>query len=1316
MPTTLQGTENADVLVGGSESEVLLGLGGDDQLFGGPGGDDVFDGGAGADLIDGGIGLDTLVFWSATAGVAMSLVTGGIGGDAEGDVYVSIENIYGTTFNDFLEGNDLPNTILGGGGDNVIRGLGGDDWLGGGAGSDTFYPGEGNDRVFGGAGIDYVRYDDSLVGVVVGPGGDFLQDIEVVVGSSFADHLTGTSGAEEFDAAAGDDELTGAGGNDTLDGGEGNDQAFFAGSRSDYLITFDAATDTYTVADLRLGSPEGADQVRNVETVIFADGVVPASSLLESPPDGPVVGDNGDNALTGTFFADELQGLGGNDTMSGSGGADVLDGGAGDDGLDGGRGSDTASYASAAAAVSVSLAIIGPQATGGAGIDTLLAIENLTGSGFDDVLTGDAGSNVLSGLSGNDRLFSGEGSDTLRGGDGDDILIGGAGADVLDGGEGFDLVSYETITETVPIIDFVVIDLNGPFWSDSAGDSLVSIEGVIGSNLEDFMVGRADASELLIGGVGGDVLYGGGGGDTLVGGVGDDLLIASDGSERFEGGDGIDIVSYTHGQLDFLAGVTIDLGDPSRNTGQAAGDTYDSIEAVFGSFADDTMVGDADKNILMGSYGNDRLIGGAGADVLNGDFFFPSILKYTVGYEGEAYNLDDSLDIASYETATSGVVASLFDSAHNTGDAAGDTYFLIEGLLGSAFDDVLEGDKWGTLLEGGAGDDTLIGGFIDDTIDGGEGNDTAVVDGQRGDYTITFDAETQMFLLVEHFGRETRVKDVETLQFTDDTVSVASLIAGDDNDNNLTGSENGDDLSGGGGNDTLAGLGSDDRLDGATGNDTLEGGDGKDLLLGGAGNDTLNGGSGLDTLDGGAGDDALSGQDDDDILRAGDGTDTLSGGTGVNMLDGGAGIDTASYAFAGAGVQVNLRAGGPQATGGGGVTDTLVSIERLIGSGFDDVLIGFGSDMIAGGAGDDVLGGARVLDGGDGSDTVSYAWSNGVVVDLAISDPQRTDMNYLIFDTLINIENLTGSMWDDSLRGNSGANKLTGADGSDTLMGRAGDDILDGGNGFDTASYAEASTGVMVDLGVAGPQSTGEGTDKLISIENLTGSAFADTLLGTAERNILAGGAGDDVLVGRGGGDQLDGGEGADTASYADATARVWVTLSSASGWFPDTGASDRLIGIENVVGTAFADMLSGNAGANALNGGAGNDRLTGDLGHDALTGGAGNDVIDFNMVADSGVGAGVRDVIVDFQHGVDEIDLVDIDANAARAGDQSFSFIGTRDFSGKGAELHYQTFDQAGTANDVTVVSGDVNGDGVSDFEIEIAGIVQLTRNDFLL
>ena len=74
--------------------------------------------------------------------------------------------------------------------------------------------------------------------------------------------------------------------------------------------------------------------------------------------------------------------------------------------------------------------------------------------------------------------------------------------------------------------------------------------------------------------------------------------------------------------------------------------------------------------------------------------------------------LPNSFDVASYETATSGVVASLANPALNTGDAAGDTYVLIEALLGSAFDDVLESDNSGMLLQGGAGNDTLIGGLI----------------------------------------------------------------------------------------------------------------------------------------------------------------------------------------------------------------------------------------------------------------------------------------------------------------------------------------------------------------------------------------------------------------------------------------------------------------------------------------------------------------------------------------------------------------------------------------------------------------------------
>ena len=420
----------------------------------------------------------------------------------------------------------------------------------------------------------------------------------------------------------------------TLDGGENNDRALFAGSRTDYLITFDAETETTSCATFGKARPKAptAAQRRHIR-LLRRDHSSPAS--FRKPQIRPRCRRRQRQYAYRNALRDEINGLGGNDTLSGLGADDLLAGGAGDDTVDGGAGSDTASYASADSAVSVSLAIAGPQATGGAGSDTLMAIENLTGSDFDDILTGDTGANVLSGLAGNDLLDGGAGNDTLRGGDGDDILIGGAGGDVLDGGEGFDFVSYATNTVMVPVIEFVVIELEQPGWGDATGDTYVGIEGVIGTDLDDFISGRTAFGETLIGGLGGDILWGRGGGDTLVGGAGDDLLLGSLGADRFEGGDGIDIVSYSHDEVDLHIGVTVDLSDPSRNTGRAAGDSYDSIEAVLGSIVEDTLIGDAGDNILMGSYGNDRLIGGAGADVLNGDFFFPSILKYTVGYEGE---------------------------------------------------------------------------------------------------------------------------------------------------------------------------------------------------------------------------------------------------------------------------------------------------------------------------------------------------------------------------------------------------------------------------------------------------------------------------------------------------------------------------------------------------------------------------------------------------------------------------------------------------------------------------------------------------------
>ena len=150
----------------------------------------------------------------------------------------------------------------------------------------------------------------------------------------------------------------------------------------------DSLTGDRLTNDLQGGGGEGTDQLRSVETFVFADGAVVAAAMFDGYP-APIVGDHGDNTLTDTSIGDDLRGLGGIDTLSGLDGDDMLDGGSGGDTLDGGSDLDTAAYVSAAAAVSVSLAKAGGQDTGNAGVDTLLSIENLIGSDFDDQLTGD---------------------------------------------------------------------------------------------------------------------------------------------------------------------------------------------------------------------------------------------------------------------------------------------------------------------------------------------------------------------------------------------------------------------------------------------------------------------------------------------------------------------------------------------------------------------------------------------------------------------------------------------------------------------------------------------------------------------------------------------------------------------------------------------------------------------------------------------------------------------------------------------------------------------------------------------------------------
>jgi Ca2+-binding RTX toxin-like protein len=398
------------------------------------------------------------------------------------------------------------------------------------------------------------------------------------------------------------------------------------------------------------------------------------------------------NRVRGSEFNDLIRGDSAANTLEGRGGNDIIEGDAGDDMLDGGTGNDTASYQHATAPVTVSLALQGiAQNTIGAGTDTLINFENLRGSDLADTLTGNTGNNIIEGGPGDDVLDGGDGSDTasyehataavtvslvlqgnpqntigagndtlsnfenLRGSDfadtltgngSNNIIEGGLGNNILNGGSGNDTASYQHATAAVT----VSLALQGSAQNTiGAGtDTLTNFENLRGSDFDDVLIGDASTNRL----------NGGPGADTL------------------DGGGGFDYASYQNSS----GGLTVSLADPSANTGEAAGDTYISIEGLIGSNFDDTLIGDSNNNWLAG---------GTGADALDGQAGF---------------------DYAAYFTAVAAVTASLANPGSNTGDAAGDSYLSIEGLVGSNLNDTLTGDGGNNGLLGGLGADTLAGG------------------------------------------------------------------------------------------------------------------------------------------------------------------------------------------------------------------------------------------------------------------------------------------------------------------------------------------------------------------------------------------------------------------------------------------------------------------------------------------------------------------------------------------------------------------------------------------------------------------------------
>jgi Ca2+-binding RTX toxin-like protein len=206
----------------------------------------------------------------------------------------------------------------------------------------------------------------------------------------------------------------------------------------------------------------------------------------------------------------------------------------------------------------------------------------------------------------------------------------------------------------------------------------------------------------------------------------------------------------------------------------------------------------------------------------------------------------------------------------------------------------------------------------------------------------------------------------------------------------------------------------------------------------------------------------------------------------------------------------------------------------------------------------------------------------------------------------------------------------------------------------------------------------------------------------------------------------IDGGDGNDTVSFASLTSKLSTGVTLNLGGVKDSGGYvsasgkggvDKVKGVENILGSAYADIFTGDSAANALNGGAGTDFITGGLGTDSLYGGADKvkDVFDFNAISESKTGT-ARDKVYDFITKIDKIDLGGIDANTAsnKTGDQAFIFNNT---TAKANSVWYAAKDVDGsTSTKDIIVYGDVNGDGKADFEIGLVGVTSVAVTDFVL
>ncbi len=1180
------------------------------------------------------------------------------------------------------------------------------------------------------------------------------------LGTSAADTIAGGTGSDKF--------LFGLGGNDTITGGGGTDTVIMQGNKADYTVTQSGTT--YTIVD-NVAGRDGTDTLTGITNVQFRDTTAAITTLVTvtpppppPPPPPPVTpvqidGDANANTLTGNSVSNTINGLGGNDTITASGGTDTMNGGAGDDTynindagghvvvenanegtdtvnsavtytltanvenlvltgsaaingtgnalnnrltgnsasntLTGGGGTDTAVYSGVLANYTIAATdATHATVTIGGVTDTLSGITNIeiggttyavssfvpvvpqpviNGTAGADNLTGNNLDNTINGLGGNDSLTASGGTDTLNGGAGDDTynVSGANGIVVENANEGIDTVNIDVTHTLGANVENLV--LTGSAAINGTGNAL---------------------DNKITGNSGNNTLTGGGGTDTAIynGARANFTVVANDATHATITGagfgsdtlSGITYIQFANNDIAMVSSfLPVNPGDPVEITGDG------NDNALTGNSQNNTINGLGGNDTLTASIGTDTLVGGSGDDT------------YVINTSGNTVTEAANEGTDTVKSMVDFTLGANVEKLELTGTGA------INGT----------GNELANTITGNSGNNTLDGGTGDDALTGGAGDDIHVVDA-AGD-VVTENADEGTDTIQSSVTIAALAANVENLVLTGTAAvdgtgnALANAITGNAGANLLSGAGGDDTIDGGDGLDTLvlAGVMADyeftslgatqvkvvDKTAGRDGTDTitnvesikfsdnsivavadlfaptgpvdqtLTGTDGNDSLTGGAGNDTLNGGGGMDTLNGA------------------DGTDMLTGGTGDDAIDGGAGNDTAYFM----GVLANYKITSIDATtvkiedqtaGRDGV-DTVTNVEHFTFSGNTLTL----AELIA--SIDPGPGPGPGSGGGTGDD-----------------------------------DSLTGDADDNTIEGLAGDDMLDGGKGADSLKGGEGDDVYVVDNAGDKAiemaddgiDSVKASISFKLGLNLEHLTLTGA-----LAI-NGTGNALANSILGNNAANKLSGGSGKDKMQGAGGKDYLDGGKDADML-YGGFGDDIYVIDNAGDKAIESLNSGKDLVkssigfhlgaNVENLTLTgAGATNGYGNALANVITGNGAANRITGGAGRDSLTGGNGKDVFDFNAFKETGKTATTRDTITDFNHLLDRIDLSTIDANGQDAGNGQFNYIGWHGFSGRGAEVNFAV------SGKNTVLSGDIDGDRVADFQITLIGLKDLATADFIL